>query len=173
MGWLLALAPVAGLAANVAVQVAAFRLLPGRQLLRSVVVGFAAGLLVTAAAVAVGDPDRPLPDTIAGGLLAVLTTAALGYGYFHFVNLGETARRVRILTEFAEAGGRLTVADLLARYNAAGVVRVRLDRLLSKGQVVRTGDRLAVGKPTVLRMARTITALKQLVLGKTSEFDPG
>jgi hypothetical protein len=172
--WLLACAPVIGLAANVGVQIASYRLAGRRGLLTSVVAGFAAGLVATAVVViatcVVGEEGAGV--TAAQLVLNLATAGALGYGYFHFINLGETARRVRILREFVEAGGALSPQEVLERYNAQAIVQVRLGRLLKTGQVTLRDGRYYIGRTTVLTMARIMEALKVLVLGRRSEFEP-
>ena len=162
-----ALMPVAGLGLNVLCQVACFRLVPRLGPLKSIVIGFAAGMVGTVAADAlVGG------GLVAGGLLTnIVIYAALGYGYFHFVNLGETARRIRLLRELNEAEDGLTLTDLLARYDADQIVRVRLARLLASGQIVLRDGRYFIGRPTVLLIARSIVALKGIVLGRRNEFN--
>lgn len=153
-----ALAPVAGLAADFAVQAVDCRL--NGRLLRSVYRGFAAGAAVCALLCGL-DGDLPA---------ALLTYGALGYCYFHFINLGETARRIRIVRELAEAGpAGLTKEEVLARYDARTMVEVRFARLLNNGQVVERDGRFYVGKPAVLFMARTLLVMKRLLLGRTSE----
>ena len=162
-----ALMPVAGLGVNVLCQVVCFRLVPRLGLLKSIAIGFAAGMVGTVAADAfVG------AGLVAGGLLTnIVIYAALGYGYFHFVNLGETARRIRLLRELNEAEDGLTLTDLLARYDADQIVRVRLARLLASGQIVLRDGRYFIGRPTVLLIARSIVALKGIVLGRRNEFN--
>jgi hypothetical protein len=168
--WMMALAPLAGLAANCAVQLTSFRLLRVK-LLKSIVIGFGAGLAVDAALVcwACALASARPSDWVGQIAVTLLTVAALGYGYFHFINLGETARRVRILREFVEAGGTLDEAGLLRRYNGAQIVQIRLQRLLSSGQVSLREGRYALCDPTVARMASIIRLLKQLLLGRSGE----
>ena len=99
-----------------------------------------------------------------------MTYAALGYCYFHFINLGETARRVRLMRELAEAGpAGLGKEELLSRYNARTMVEARFRRLLDNSQVVERNGRYYVGKPAVLWMARLVLLLKKLLLGRAGE----
>jgi len=152
-----ALSPVIGLAFNVATQIIACR--SSGRLLSSVYRGFAAG--AAACALACGfSPD----------LLASLTTyAALGYCYFHFINLGETARRIRIVREMSEAGPEgLSRQEVLARYNAESMLRARFARLLNNSQVVEKEGRYYIGKPAVLYMAKAISLMKLILFGRTS-----
>lgn len=152
------LAPVIGLGVNFAAQ-AIYCRRSGR-LLKSVYRGFAAG--AAACALACGLNSGLLP--------ALVTYGALGYCYFHFINLGETARRIRIVRELAEAGpAGLSAAELLARYNARMMVEARFARLLNNSQVVEKEGRYYVGKPAVLYMARILLFMKKALLGRTSE----
>lgn len=154
-----ALLPVFGLSVNAAVQVAISR--AGVPLLRSIFTGFAAGLV---------------PLFYFSGLTArlpadLLCYGAFGYCYFHFINLGETARRIRLVRELYESPGGLSEAELLQRYNSREILAVRMARLLGSGQLVSRGGRYFTGKPAVLLMAKTITFLKLVIIGKKSEFD--
>jgi hypothetical protein len=171
--WLMLLAPAVGLSVDVAAQIALFRGCRAIGLLRSEFGGFIAGAAATAALSWRAAMARPLPSTegIAFLVANLAIFAALGYGYFHFVNLGETARRVRILRELAAAGGTLTREELFRRYNGAEIVRIRLERLLATGQIVLRNGCYCIGNHTLLRMARLIQLMKLLLLGKRSEFD--
>jgi hypothetical protein len=57
---------------------------------------------------------------------------ALGYCFFHFINLGETACRIRILIELSESDYGLSRNEILERYDASYVVNVRLQRMINK-----------------------------------------
>ena len=72
-----------------------------------------------------------------------LTYLSLAYFYvFGFYNLGESARRIRLLIELRSAGDRgMTLDEILAVYNARMIVEARLQRLLSGGQVVEREGR--------------------------------
>ena len=91
--------------------------------------------------------------------------------YFHFINLGETARRIRILRELHEPPDGLTLDGLLARYNAQEIIERRISRLIETHQIVLRDGRYFIGKPFVLWMARSLVVLKFILLGKHSEFD--
>jgi hypothetical protein len=173
-GFLPVAAPLLCLMANVSVQMLAFRLRPEFGLLRSEYLGFAAGLAGVIALHLVHLSSVPLPgygDIAGGALQSLISYAALGYCYFHFVNLGETARRIRLLRELQDGGGRLSHRQLLTRYNAAEIVGRRLKRLLGTGQIVLRDERYFIGNPAVLSIAKAMVMLKVLLLGKTSEYD--
>lgn len=165
--------PVLGLVLNVLVQVAAFRFLGRVGLLKSIVAGFVAGLIGTLAAdvFVLAAAGSGAGQAAAGLLTNAILCAALGYCYFHFVNLGQTARRVRILRELCDAEDGLTMGELLARYAARDMVRLRLERLVNSGQVVLRDGKYFVGRRTVLLMAKSIAALKRLVLGRRTGLE--
>jgi hypothetical protein len=167
---LYALVPLAGLAVTVAVQVSLIRGRGGAGLLRSLFEGWAAGLLAVLGAEIWAAPPLPDTDRLPLAAVNVATHGLLWYCYFHFVNLGVTARRPRLLIELAEAPGGLTYEQLLERYNGRHQVEARLERLLGGGQLVLRDGRYRVGQPVMLLIAKVIVALKRLLLGKTSEF---
>lgn len=55
---------------------------------------------------------------------------AFAYTYFHFFNMSETARRIRILYEIHHAGA-LPFAELEAFYKTSDIVNFRLKRLVA------------------------------------------
>ncbi len=163
------LVPVLGFIANVLAQLLIVRLVPWLGILKSIFTGFAiGGLSVLSAEVYLsGRGSDNLPMIIAN----VIIYSSLGYCYFHFINLGITARRIRILRELYAADGGLSLDDLLKRYNAGDMINKRLDRLLGSGQIVCRDDKYHIGKPVMLLMSKTIVAMKLLILGKKSEFE--
>lgn len=153
-----ALSPAVALAVNCAVQVLLCR--RSGALLKSVYLGFAAGLSACAV----------LSGFSADSFAAVITYGALGYCYFHFINLGETARRIRIVRELDEAGpAGLTREELLSRYNAAKMLDARFARLVNNSQVIEKEGRYYLGKPAVLYMAKTLLFMKKVLLGRSAE----
>lgn len=154
-----ALSPVLALAANCITQILICRI--SKSLLKSVYVGFLAGLGVY---------------TLRNGLSAEMLTGVITYGvlsycYFHFINLGETARRIRILREINDAMPQgLSEKELLSKYNAKTILAVRFRRLINNSQVINRGDRYYLGKPTVLYMAQILIFMKKLLLGRTGEI---
>jgi len=100
-----------------------------------------------------------------------LIYACLSYNYFHFVNLGETARRIRIIREIYDSPNGLTKEEILQRYNAREILGLRMGRLLSKGQIHLKEGRYFINNPTMLAISNIIIFLKKAILGKVSEFD--
>ncbi|MFH1492410.1 MAG: hypothetical protein ABIE81_03615 [Candidatus Omnitrophota bacterium] len=116
------------------------------------------------------------PEVSLEGLSDIFVINLIGYGclgycYFHFINLGETARRIRILRELYEAGDGLKLGELLNRYSAKEIFQKRTNRLINSGQIIFKDGKYYIGKPTVLWISKIIIALKIIILGKRSEFD--
>lgn len=172
--WVIALAPLAALAANVGTQVAVFRVSPQRGLLRSELIGFAVGgaalLLIHALA---GGAAADARESAALLFANALCYGALGYSYFHFGNLGETARRVRIVRELAASPDGLTLEEIIRRYDAREIFDRRLRRLTGTGQIVLRDGRYFIASPVLAAMARAVLLLKLLFLGSASEFEHG
>lgn len=64
--------------------------------------------------------------------------SSLAYTYFHFFNMSETARRIRILCEI-ETAGSVSIAELTALYKTTDVVTIRLSRLVALHQLREEG----------------------------------
>jgi hypothetical protein len=166
------LIPLAGLAVNVLVQLLSVRLVPGLGILKSVFTGFAVGGI----GVLAGESylfiyhQTPINEAFPMIIANLIIYGALGYCYFHFINLCITARRIRIIRELYTSSKGLTLNELLQRYNARDMIDKRLERLLSSGQIVYKDGKYHIGRPVMLLMSRTIVAMKLFILGKKSEF---
>lgn len=170
--YVIAVAPLLALAANVVAQVALYRLRPRAGLLRSELAGFAVGGAALGLAHALaGAPPQPPGEAAALFAANALCYGALGYCYFHFGNLGETARRVRIVRELAAAPGGLTLEQILRRYDAREIFDRRLARLTGTGQIVLRDGRYFIASPVLAAMARGVLLLKLVFLGSGSEFE--
>lgn len=161
----LAFLPVAGLITCVLVHIGLSRTARLSRP-RAGLAGFLAGLgAVVLPAVLLGQ----LPVTELALLLVawVLTYVCLAYCYiFGFFNVGESARRIRLLIELRAAGPRgLTLEEILAAYNAEMVTEARLQRLLAGRQVVQRGERYVIGRPDLLVVARVLNGWKQVAFG--------
>ena len=165
--------PVIGLAVNVSIQVLSFRCWPGLGLLKSVFLGFGASLLYLVGSdyfLLVESSSRPMDAFLLDLAANVITCGALGYCYFHFINLGETGRRIRIVRELLSADG-LTLQELLQLYNTSDMVEIRLARLLNNGQIAEREGKLIIKNQFLLRASQVMVLMKRIILGKTSEFD--
>lgn len=166
------LAPITGLAANVFVQVAVFRSLRNVGLLRSVFIGFGAGMSVPVLMELLHCHGTLANVECLIVIFMNLTIyAALSYCYFHFINLGETARRIRILREIYPFADGLAIDEILDRYNAREMVERRMARLLNNNQIICRDGRYYIGSRTMLMTSRIILAMKRMLLGKSSEHE--
>ena len=161
--------PAVGLLANVVFQTCWVRL-RRTSVLRSVYAGFlfGAALVCLLEVAARGGPSAEL----AGGVTVnLIIYGLLSYDYFHFINLGVTGRRIRLVRELYEAPDGLTVTEILDRYNAKEMVQNRLGRLMRSGQVVLEDGRYRLGSPIMGTISRVILVMKKVVLGRGSEFE--
>lgn len=165
--------PILGLGINVVCQVCYYRYVKNVSLLRSTFFGFLCGVMILLGieAAYIKHFALSLLETLPYIMVNAISYMALGYCYFHFINLGETARRIRLLRELSESGDGLSMDEILQRYNAKEIVENRLNRLLKSGQIIYKDDRYYIGKPTMLFISQAIIFLKLLILGKKSEFD--
>ena len=100
-----------------------------------------------------------------------LIYASLSYCYFHFVNLGETARRVRILREIYESKEGLTFSQIVSRYSSKEILEKRLHRLIDNGQIINKDGKYFINSPVMLLAVELTERLRIILLGKKSEFD--
>ncbi|MFH0731393.1 MAG: hypothetical protein V2A72_00535 [Candidatus Omnitrophota bacterium] len=170
--YLVTVIPVIALAVNSISQICAYRLVSKFGMLKSIFLGFGVGL----ACIFLFDFFFLFLNSIAWHKQAaatavhVITYISLSYCYFNFINLGETARRIRILIELRASPEGLVLAQLLKRYNAQEIVERRLSRLLKNRQVIVKDNAFYIGQPVLLWAAKVIVLLKIILLGKKSEF---
>ena len=169
----LALAPAIGLAVCMAVHVIVSRTLPGLPRIRGIALSFAGGAIAVAGMIVGG---RTAPLLAAASLWDVAavwftTYTLLIYCYvIGFFNLGESARRIRLLIELHGAGERgMTLAEILSRYSARTIVEVRLRRMVAGGQIRERAGAYFIATPVMLTAARLLTWLKLAYLGARSE----
>ncbi len=91
--------------------------------------------------------------TSAGYCLIVHT--ALAYTYFHFFNMSETARRIRLLYEIYHSGS-LTAETINRLYRTSDVIHLRLKRLVDLKQLVFRGGYYTINDRTLYRAARIV-----------------
>lgn len=165
--------PVIGLAVNVLVQILSFRWVKPLGLLKSVFLGFGAGMLymLESEYLIFAQSSAESMSAIWPNLAAnTLTCGVLGYCYFHFINLGETGRRIRIVRELLSADG-LTLEELLRRYNTSDMIEIRLTRLLNSGQIAERNGKLFINNQFLVKASQIMIFMKKIILGQTSEFD--
>jgi len=162
------LCPIIALGINVIAQVVIFKLDKRHKLLRSVFIGFAAGALSvgTVESFIVLTTSVSIEKFIPALFVDTATYFALGYCYFHFVNLGETARRIRLLRELYDAPGGLTEEQILSKYNAKEIVSIRLTRLLNNNQIILRDARYYVANSVMVFISKALVFMKLVILGK-------
>ena len=100
----------------------------------------------------------------------VITYLSLSNCYFHFVNLGETARRVRILRELYDSQEGLSQEQILKVYNAKEIIEKRIHRLTNSRQVIYKNGKYYIGNQMMLCIAKIIVKMKLIFLGIKSEL---
>jgi hypothetical protein len=162
------LVPVSCFTLNVVLQVLCLRFFSGIGLLRSIYIGFSLGLLLLSYLGLCTFFYFNISLLAYQGLFltSLVTYTALGYSYFHFLNLGETARRIRILRELYDAKEGLSYAQLLQRYNTRMIIDVRMKRLIDSHQIDFINGRYYIRDFLVLNFARMVVRMKKLLFGK-------
>ena len=104
-------------------------------------------------------------------LVNLIIYLCLCWNYLNFVNMGETARRIRILREIYEVPHGISLPNLLKRYNAEEGLNRRLERLLKNDQITLKEEKVFLKKSSVLIIAKCFRLAKLILLKKESEFD--
>lgn len=173
MEYLEAFIPIFGLALNVLVQVATFRLFPNIGLLRSEFLGYFFGLF----GVLFFDfftffiKSVSFKELVFIQIIHMIVYFCFGHFYFNVINLTETARRIRILRELYEASDGLTIEELLERYNAKEIIDNRINRLMHNRQILLKDGKYYIGNPFMFLLSKGIVLFKLILLGKKSEFE--
>ena len=172
----LSLAPVWGLGVAVGVHVLVSRFVAVARH-HGLIISIAAGAATVLAVRGIGFRDDVAQmstvdawASLAGALLAYVL---LAWSYvFGFFNIGESARRIRLVIELEAAGDRgLTLDGILAVYDSQRIVDARLDRLLVGRQIVERDGRYVIGSALMLTIAKLLVVGKILFLGRPSEVE--
>ncbi len=91
--------------------------------------------------------------------------------YLNAVQAVESSLRIRMLMEIQARGGALSVDELHAAYSDERLIRIRLKRLEEAGAVTTVGGLRRLQSKKLLNAALFFTALKRIILNKTSQFD--
>lgn len=164
------LIPVIGIFINIIAQIFLYKYLLGRRLLKSEYFGFLCGAVVLIVCeIAAANQSLAIDRVFLIGVDLIIYIC-LSYCYFHFINMGETARRIRLLRELDQAPLGLTKEEMLGRYNAEEIIKIRMSRLINNGQIKLHQGRYHIGSPVMLFVSRIIVLLKVVILGRDSEF---
>lgn len=109
--------------------------------------------------------DYSRPAVALAGVASLALYGLLSFNYvIGWFNLGETARRIRLLRELARAPRRMMTADEVLRvYNADMIVTARLGRLVHSGQLRLDGERYRLNGRFFLWQAELLARLKSLI----------
>jgi len=165
LDYLSVFSPIIALVINIISQVCIFRYVQRIGLLRSLFTAFGlgAGCLLFIELWSSSETILSRPSNI---FIDIIIYSALSYCYFHFINLGETARRIRILRELYDSKEGLSMEGVIERYNAQMIIDVRLERLLKTNQIILRNGKYYIGNPIMLIIAKVITKLKIMILRK-------
>lgn len=84
---------------------------------------------------------RGTSETMYMLIFVLLVFNGMAYAYFHFFNMSETARRIRMLIQIHQAGpAGLRVTDLEREYSPQDMIEARLERLVKMGQLSLDSD---------------------------------
>ncbi len=165
------ISPVLCFTLNLVLQILSLRFFQRIGLLRSIYLGFFAGLTVLACfwpnIFLRLSPFLSVNLSFAAASMSIYL--CLSYSYFHFLNLGETARRIRILRELYDSKEGLSYGELLERYNANMIIEVRLKRLIDSGQIELKNGRYFIRVHLVLFFSHWIMRMKKIIYGKGYE----
>jgi len=103
---------------------------------------------------------------VAFSLMNLSAYAALGFGFFNFVNLNIASLRIRMLQEMAQSPRGMSRCELLACYNIDEVIALRIDRLVRGGHLVERDGRFYSGKLHFLVLARIFDFLRFLIMNR-------
>ncbi len=154
--WLLVTAGAS--AANMICHVLWFRAFPAGGMFRAMLAGLIGGSIALVILSAVF-----IDQSAWWHLLNLVIYGCFSNAYFHWNNMGETARRVRLMIELLAAPTGLTRAELINRYGSREIIDRRLGRMLESRQIREVGSRLRLGNASFLAMARIVGLFKRLL----------
>ena len=160
--------PLLGLASNVLIQIISFRYSVHMGLLKSIALGFIAGLLcvMIIESYIFYVLQTELLIQLFSFLTNLLIYTALGYGYFSFINLIVSSMRIRILMELYESKDGLSQKEIFMMYNGKEQFENRLNRLTQNGQILHQEGKYYLGETTMLIISKIVSIIKLIILGK-------
>jgi hypothetical protein len=111
------------------------------------------------------DLRMPLPDRILFAAYTLIVYLSLSLTYFHVFNMSETARRIRILYE-VYSKGRISRAELRDKYGLHQMIKVRLKRLVSTGQIKYSDGRYVLSGRLLYYAARAVMFWRSVIFPK-------
>ncbi|MBF0319223.1 MAG: hypothetical protein HQL01_05400 [Nitrospirae bacterium] len=165
--------PLLGMALFISAQFIVFRLSPSVGLFTSVIVGYFSGLSLVVAIqlYCLLNSSIEVIDCAAYFAVNVVAYSSMGYGFFVYVCLGETAIRIRMLVELNASANGLSKEEIMQLYGKEKMLAIRLNRLTKGGQLIFKDGRYFIGNRFLLFVSKLIIILKLIILGKKSEFN--
>lgn len=105
-----------------------------------------------------------IDHAISTKIFAFIVYNALGYSYFHFFNMSETARRIRILLE-VHTGKTQSGEEFEKEYNSKFMLEKRLERLVGLGQIKAVNTDRYVLKGITLWFAGLVIRFFRVLIG--------
>lgn len=171
MDWITAalvtLAPILGVFAGIAAQVAVHMSLPNKPIVLSYAAGFVCGAVVSLTVLFGCFPETSLSDAV----VTLLTFGGLNYCYNNFVNLNFSSLRIRLLKEVLSSGGSESLATIASQYGSKAVLQRRLERLVSWGQLQEQNGRFRANNGSFLLLALIFSILKKIMLGRGFKYE--
>jgi hypothetical protein len=160
--WIVTLASIIGLAANAIAQIVSAHLF--RRTNQSIAFGALCGLMVTVGVLWL--TTTLTAQTAPVWSMILLTYAALGFGYWAFLNLNLTSLRIRMIRELLHTDGGISRIELMGRYSPDEFLRRRLERLESSSkQLSRLEDgRWRLKSRTLLTVADIMGVARVIIM---------
>jgi len=165
--WLFAMPAIPAIA-TLAAHLLLCRFFPSLRIYKALAIAAVVGSVVLCALIFAQDPISL--EQKGRVLAAAVIFLCFCYVFFHFNNMGETARRIRLLRELTAAGRPLTFQELVALYGPAEIAERRLSRLVGAGQVGLVDGRYVLADQSVHLMARLVNIAHWLVFGRRREL---
>ena len=173
INWFFVFIPLLGLLINIGLQISIYRLRNSIGLLKTIFIGFFLGFCAIIIGQFVLYYKFPMAisdnDFYALIIANFIIYSFLGYLYFSIIGLGETARRIRILTELFYESNGLTINELLSRYSAKDMIHKRLARLLRSKQIRFENNRYFTTGLDMFLLSKFAILMKIFLLGRPCE----
>ena len=129
--------------------------------IRAIAVG-AGVIAVVAAWTGVVTWDNGLAEFVSAAVYVGLVYSAMALLYIDAINIAETSLTTHTLLEIAWAG-TLSDRELFSHYHADDMVRARMGRMISLGQIRVEGDRHFLAASWLLRFAQAVALWRRVI----------
>jgi hypothetical protein len=146
-----------------------FRFLNIESVLKSIIIAYAIGLILL---FLVGGflfkyDFLSIHDLMGYFICNFFYYSVIAFCYFCLVNLTDTSVRIRILQELQKkANTGLSQSQILKIYNTDNIIGIRLEKLVSSGQIVKKENRYYHNKDRLVLVAYFFECLKFILIPK-------